>query len=198
VWASLSPLGARSWQVGHQVGGTAIRQGCWVDGHDYQSLRLLGTIWSALCLQSPPPLDATVAERAFEPYPFSRIFRAIPGGDSGEQGRLPDISNLILGSPPSVRRSQSHHKGDVLLQKSPAEVYVIPVESRSPSQAPWRVWVQTLLHRQIVCEHERGVGARQRLGEVDDRYPTPATHCSPSHLLGARGSTPRWTSDLRT
>ena len=39
------------------------------------------------------------------------------------------------------------------------------------AQAPWRVWVQTLLHRQIVCEHERGVGACQRLGEVDDRYP---------------------------
>jgi hypothetical protein len=80
-------------------------------------------------------------------------------------------------------------EGSVVAKSDPGDEDLVPhgptccnVSSKlsSPSlghlaQAPWRFWVQTLLHRQIVCEHERGVGARQRLGEVDDRYPLQQT-----------------------
>src|SRR5215217_2288267 len=79
VLALLSPLGTRSWQICQQVGGAAFRQGCRVGGYYYQPLRSFGAVWSALCFQSPPLLDATVAKRAFEPYPISRLLGATPG-----------------------------------------------------------------------------------------------------------------------
>src|SRR5215213_4558473 len=80
VLSSLSLLGGiRSWQIAHQVGGAAFRQGCQAGGYYYQPLRSFGAVWSALCFQGPPLLDATVAKRAFQPHLISRLLGATPG-----------------------------------------------------------------------------------------------------------------------
>jgi hypothetical protein len=42
VLTSLSLLGIWSWQIAHQVGGAAIRQGCRVGSYYYQPLRAFG------------------------------------------------------------------------------------------------------------------------------------------------------------